>query len=234
MAADSTPPRRVRVWDLPTRICHWALAASCIAAFVTGFIGGRLMELHGKAGLAVIGLVVFRIVWGFAGSTHARFASFVRGPAAVRAYLRGEWRGVGHNPLGAFSVLGLLALAAFQVACGLFGNDDISFNGPLYPLVSKETSDFLTGLHSQSAWLLLALVGVHLAAIAYYVRIKKDNLVLPMLTGWKDAAAGDSARGGGIVAFIVAVAIALGAVWAASGRMLPPPAPQAATTTPAW
>jgi len=234
MAGESkAAARRIRVWDLPTRACHWALAASCIAAFATGLVGGRVMELHAKAGLAVVGLVVFRVVWGFAGSTYARFAAFVRGPAAVRAYLRGQWRGVGHNPLGAFSVLGLLALAAVQVGCGLFGNDDISFTGPLYPLVSKETSDFLTGLHCQSAWLLLSLVVLHLAAIVYYVRVKGDNLVLPMLTGWKEAPDGESAKGGGVVAFIVAAVIALAAVWAASGQLLPAPPPPGAET-PAW
>src|SRR5690242_11835829 len=96
---------RVYVWDLPTRVVHWSLAAAVGFAFVTGFIGGNLMELHGKAGIAIAGLVVFRLIWGIAGSTYARFASFVRGPAAVRAVLRGEWQGIGHNPLGALSVL---------------------------------------------------------------------------------------------------------------------------------
>ena len=224
---------RVRVWDLPTRLCHWALAASCVAAFVTGFSGGNLMDLHGKTGLAIVGLVVFRLVWGFAGSTHARFASFVRGPAAIRAHWRGEWRGIGHNPLGAFSVLGLLGLAAFQVGSGLFGNDDISFTGPLYALVSKDTSDLLSALHHKTAWPLLVLIALHLAAIAYYVRVKKDNLVLPMLTGWKDASQGESARGGGVLAFVVAAAIALAAVWAASGQPLPPPPPPTAAA-PTW
>lgn len=235
-ALPRAPRKGIYLWDLPTRACHWSLAATIALAVTTGFIGGSAMELHGKTGVAIVGLVAFRIVWGIAGSTYARFASFVRGPAAIRAALRGEWQGVGHNPLGALSVLALLSLSLLQAATGLFGNDDISFNGPLYALVSKETSDLLTGLHHQSVWLLLVLVGLHLAAIAFYVRVKKDNLVRPMLVGWKDEAAGqaESARGGGIVAFVVALGIALAAAWAASGGLVAPPAPPPAAATPAW
>jgi cytochrome b len=227
---------RVYVWDLPTRASHWSLAAAVALAFVTGFSGGTVMELHAQAGIAVVGLVVFRIVWGLAGSTYARFSSFVRGPAAIRAALKGQWQGVGHNPLGALSVLGLLSLAALQAATGLFANDDISFNGPLYALVSKETSDACTAFHHRAMWALLALVALHLAAIAFYVRVKRDNLVLPMLTGWKaeGPVQAESARGGGLLAFVVALAIALAAAWAAAGSLVPPAAPPAPVTTPAW
>ena len=216
---------RIRVWDLPTRVCHWSLAVCVAVALATGFVGGAAMDIHGKAGIAIVGLIVFRIVWGINGSTYARFTSFVRGPATIRAALRGEWQGVGHNPLGALSVLALLALSAVQIATGLFGNDDIAFNGPLYALVSKETSDLLTGLHQRSVWLLLALVALHLGAIAFYVRVKKDNLVLPMLTGWKEKPATPvaAARDGGPVAFLVALGIAVAVAWALAGGLLPPP-----------
>jgi cytochrome b len=226
----------VYLWDLPTRAFHWTLAATVGFAFATGFIGGNLMDLHGKAGIAIVGLVAFRIMWGIVGSTYARFASFVRGPAAIRAALAGQWRGIGHNPLGAISVLGLLALAALQTSTGLFANDDISFNGPLYALVSKETSDLLTGIHHNSVWVLAALVCLHLAAIVFYVRVKKDNLVQPMLTGWKDEpqVPAESARGGGPLAFVVALVVALASSWVAAGGLLPPPAAPSAVTTPSW
>lgn len=226
---------RIRLWDLPTRLFHWTLVVLVVVAFVSGFKGGNSMEIHGKAGIAIAGLLAFRLVWGFAGSTYARFASFVRGPSAIRTYLRGEWHGIGHNPLGALSVLALLGLLIFQVGTGLFGNDDIAFNGPLQALTGKEVSDLLTGLHRKSLWLLLALVGLHVAAIGYYARAKKENLVRPMITGWKDVPpeGAQPASGGGVLAFLFAVAVGLLAACAASGAFLPPPSAPAASS-PDW
>lgn len=140
--------KRQRVWDLPTRIFHWLLAVGIVVAMVTGQIGGALIDWHGRSGLFILGLVIFRVVWGFVGAPTARFSQFVRGPAAIRSYLRGEWKGIGHNPLGALSVLALIALTAAQVGTGLFANDDISFQGPLADLISKEWSDQSRGLHA--------------------------------------------------------------------------------------
>lgn len=227
---------RIRLWDLPTRICHWALVGCVAGAFVTQEIGGNAMVWHGRCGLAVVGLLAFRVVWGVNGSTYARFAQFVRGPAAIRAYLRGEWRSAGHNPLGALSVLALLATLAWLGATGLGANDDIAFNGPLYPLIDKTASDRITALHRLSEPVLILLVLLHLGAIAFYVRIKKDDLLRPMLSGWKDdaPAGAPSASGGGIGAFVVAVICAAGVVWAASGALLPPLPPPPADSPPAW
>ena len=224
---------RIRVWDLPTRAFHWLLVLCVVAAFVTVKIGGNAMVWHGRIGLAVVGLLVFRIVWGFAGSTYARFASFVRGPAAIRAYLRGDWQGEGHNPLGALSVLALLGVLLALVSTGLFANDDIAFEGPLYALVGKELSDRARGIHHLFEPLILLLVFLHVAAIAFYVRVRKEALVMPMITGWKKGS-GESARGGGPVAFAVALAIALAAVYAASGAWLPAPPPPPAGEAPTW
>ena len=224
---------RIRVWDLPTRAFHWLLVVCVVAAFVTVKIGGNAMVWHGRIGLAVVGLLVFRIVWGFAGSTYARFASFVRGPAAIRAYLRGDWQGEGHNPLGALSVLALLGVLLALVSTGLFANDDIAFEGPLYALVGKELSDRARGIHHLFEPLILLLVFLHVAAIAFYVRVRKETLVMPMITGWREGS-GESARGGGPVAFVVAVAIALAAVYAASGAWLPAPPPPPAGEAPNW
>lgn len=227
--------QRIRLWDLPTRLFHWSLVILVVAAFVSGKIGGNAMDWHGKFGLTIVGLLTFRLVWGIVGSTYARFVSFFPTPASVLAYLRGQWRGVGHNPLGALSVFGLLGLLAFQVASGLFGNDDIAFRGPLYDLIGKDLSDRLTGLHKLSVNALIALVVLHLAAILFYTRVRKDNLLKPMFTGWREVAPGQgrSATGGGPIAFVVALLIALAAVYAASGAWLPvaPPAPVSA---PAW
>ena len=227
--------KKIRLWDLPTRLFHWLLVLSVAASIVSGQLGGNLIEVHGKIGLAIVGLIAFRLVWGFAGSTYARFAQFFPTPAKVKAYLRGEWRGVGHNPLGAFSVFGLLGLLAFQAFSGLFSNDDITFFGPLFDLVSKDLSNQLTGLHKQSSTLLFILIGLHLAAIAFYGHVKKDNLIKPMISGWKETDQGESAKGGGFVALIVALAMAGAAVYGASGVWMPePPPPPPATETPNW
>jgi cytochrome b len=227
-------PQRIRLWDLPTRIFHWLLAICVIAALVSGQIGGKLIELHAKIGLVIVGLVAFRLVWGFAGSTYARFAHFFPSPARIKAYLNGEWRGLGHNPLGALSVLTLIFLLAAQVLTGLFANDDIAFVGPLYDLIDRALSDRLTGIHHLVSDLLIGLAVLHVAAIAFHVRIKKDNLVKPMLTGWKDEAQGESASGGGIVALVMALAIAGAAVYGASGLWLPEAVPAPKMEKPNW
>ena len=222
----------IRVWDLPTRLFHWALASCVVAAFVTAKIGGNLMVWHGRLGLAIVGLIVFRLVWGWVGPTYARFATFVRGPAAVLAYLRGQWHGQGHNPLGALSVLALLGVLCAQAATGLFANDDIAFSGYLAPLVSSRMSGELTGIHVLFENALIALVALHLGAIVFYAIVKKRNLVKPMITGWADGRPEESARGGGAPALILALALAALAVWGASGALLPPPA--APTGAPAF
>lgn len=208
---------RIRLWDLPVRIVHWSLVLAVGTAVITGELGGNWMALHGKAGLTIVGLVVFRLVWGLIGSTHARFLRFAPTPGKLKAYLRGQWRGVGHNPLGALSVLALLGLLALQGATGLFSNDDIAFSGPLFNLVDDALASRLTGIHKQAANVLLVLLGLHVAAIGFYVAFGKDNLVKPMVTGWKEVDAGESAAKGGPVAFIVALSIALAAVYAVSG-----------------
>ncbi len=217
------------VWDLPTRLFHWSLVVLVVAAFVTAKVGGNAMVWHGRIGLAIIGLLVFRIVWGFVGSTYARFLQFVRGPGAIRAYLRGEWNELGHNPLGALSVLALLGILTIQATTGLFSNDDIAFEGYLVPLIGMETSSSITGFHHLLEKILMALVALHVGSIVFYARVKKHNLVKPMISGWADGSPEQSARGGKAVAFVIAVLIATTAVWAASGALLPapPPAPPA-------
>ena len=227
--------KKIRVWDLPTRLFHWLLALAVIGLVATGKIGGNLIDWHGRIGLLVVGLVVFRLVWGLVGSTYARFATFFPTPGRIVSYLRGEWRGLGHNPLGALSVFALLGVLTAQLLTGLIANDDIAFVGPLYDLVGRDLSNLATGWHKLSVNLLIALVVLHLAAIMFYAHVKKDNLVKPMVRGWKDVPAGEPARGGGLPAVIFALLIALAAVFLASGAWLPePPPPPAAVETPSW
>lgn len=219
----------IRLWDLPIRLFHWLLVLCVTGAFVCAQIGGNAMVWHGRFGLAVVGLLAFRLVWGFVGSTYARFFQFIKGPKAILAYLRGEWHGEGHNPLGALSVLGLLGTLLLLVATGLFANDDIAFEGPLYSLVGKDLSDKVVGIHRLLEPLIILLVVAHLSAIVYYVRFKKENLIMPMITGVKESSA-EPARGGGLVAFCVALVFALAAVYGASGAWLPEPPPAAPAT----
>ncbi len=225
--------RSVRVWDLPIRIFHWTLVVLVTFSYVSGMQGGGLIKWHGWSGLAITGLLVFRIVWGLLGSTHARFANFMPTPGRILAYLGGTWRGLGHNPLGALSVFALLGVLIYQAATGLFANDDIAFEGPLYALISKSTSDWLSGLHRQMFWWIIALVALHISAVLFYLLMKKDNLVRPMLTGVKevDDPQAKSAEGGGLLAFVVAVAIAAAVTWLAAGGLISPPPPP---PVPAW
>ncbi len=231
---------RIKLWDLPTRLFHWLLVILIIAAIATAKIGGNAMVWHGRIGLAILGLIAFRVVWGLVGSTYSRFTSFLPTPSSVAAYLRGQWRGLGHNPLGALSVLGLLALIAAQVGTGLFSNDDIAFRGPLFGLINKDFSDTLTSFHRQIINGLIAMIALHLCAIAFYAHVKKDNLVKPMITGWKNvepAQASYAPKGGGAIALAFALCVAVAAVYAGSGAWLTdanPEKPAAAQQAPAW
>lgn len=226
--------QRIRVWDLPTRVFHWALALCVVGSFVTVKLGGNAMVWHGRIGVTVVGLLAFRLVWGFVGSTYARFTQFVRAPRAVRDYLRGQWQGEGHNPLGALSVLAMLATLTLLLATGLFANDDIAFEGPLYALVGKEFSDRMAGIHRVIEPLTILLVLAHLGAIVYYIRFKKETLIMPMISGWK-VGAGETAKGGGVPAFCLALAIALGAAYGASGAWIASSQPVAApAAAPNW
>jgi cytochrome b len=178
----------VRVWDLPTRLFHWTLAALVVFSVVTANIGGNWIQWHFYSGYAILTLIAFRLVWGFAGGRYARFSSFLFGPSAILAALRnspGAPRTLGHNPLGSLSVFALLASVGLQAAIGLFANDDIASEGPLAKFVSNALSDRLTSLHHLNANIIYALVALHLLAILFYLLRRRENLVRPMLTGDK-------------------------------------------------
>jgi cytochrome b len=220
-----TGTTRIQLWDLPVRLFHWSLVAAVTTAIVTGKLGGAWMPVHGGAGLAIVGLVSFRLVWGFTGSTHARFAQFVPSPAGILAYARGQWQGVGHNPLGALSVLALLSLMAVQAGTGLFSNDDIAYTGYLASLVDEALSLKLTGWHRQLVNLLFIVMGLHVAAIVFYTKVKKDKLLKPMLTGWKDVPAGTpEPRRARPIALVFSLLVSLAATWGGSGLWIKAPA----------
>ncbi len=179
----------LRVWDLPTRVFHWSLAACVLGLLITGNVGGSWMNWHLRLGYAVLSLLLFRLVWGFVGGHWSRFVHFTYAPRTTLAYLQGQSRPehrVGHNPLGAWSVFALLLFLLVQVGSGLFSDDEIAFYGPLTRLVSGSTVELATWYHkSVGKVVVLALVLLHLLAILFYRWFKKEALTGPMITGDK-------------------------------------------------
>jgi len=185
------PLREVRLWDPLLRAFHWLLAFFVIVAWGLGKFGPDKMTLHFWCGYVVAGLLVFRLVWGFVGPEPARFSHFLRGPGAIAGYMRGMflrepsyWPG--HNPLGALSVIAMLAALAAQVTTGLIADPDDYINvGPLASYVGSATRSNAVGWHSLGANLVLVLVLLHVAVILFYRFWKREDLVRPMITGRK-------------------------------------------------
>lgn len=213
-----------RVWDLPIRLFHWALVVLLGFSWWSGKT--HLMDWHRRSGYAVLGLLVFRIYWGFAGSQTARFATFLRGPGAVLAYARTLFDRdpghvplrPGHNPMGGWSVAALLLALVAMVGAGLFSVDvDGLESGPLADLVSFGTGRQAAHLHGFVFNLLLGLVGLHLAAIAFYRLRLKQDLVWPMVTGRAPGhASGDDRAPVAGWRLLAGVALAGAVAWGAS------------------
>jgi len=205
------------VWDLPVRLVHWLLAA--LIAFSWWSVHHHHTDWHIWSGCAILTLLIFRFLWGLVGSSTARFANFVRGPRAVADYLRGKWSGTGHTPLGAVSVIAIFGALIVQVGLGLIAQDeDGLYMGPLYRLVSSDTSDKARDLHEQWFNVILALIVLHVAAIIFY-RFRGKHLTKPMITGraMLDAEA-QPMRPGKWWAALVCLALALGIVrWIVAG-----------------
>mgnify|MGYP000874986996 CR=1 FL=1 len=205
--------RDVKVWDLPVRLFHWTLVAVIAALWASGEFGK--LDIHMQLGAGALALVAFRLAWGVVGSRTARFADFIRGPGAVLAHLRGALPArVGHNPLGALSVLLLLTLVLAQGVTGLFTSDDIMTEGPLAQFVSAKTVSLLSTVHRVGFKVLLAAIGLHLAAIAFYRLAKRENLLTPMITGTTSAPEGvDGNSGGNPLTALLLAAAAAALVW---------------------
>jgi cytochrome b len=208
-------PRAVRVWDLPTRLFHWALAAAVIAQVVTGKTGGAALNWHLRIGYCVFGLIVFRLVWGVVGGHWSRFATFVYGPASVLRYLRNQHGAadlfhVGHNPLGSASVFAMLGILMLQVASGLVADDEIATVGPLNRFVSTAFGLSATAWHKGPGLaLIVLLVTAHVGAIVFYRWRKGQDLVGPMVSGNKLLADGVPHSVDDRVSRVRALAIAL-------------------------
>lgn len=208
---------RAPVWDAPVRLFHWVLAALVVFSYVTAKVAGSWMEWHLRSGYCILALLAFRIAWGFAGGTTARFSSFLSGPRSAMDYLRGwrERRGApvaGHNPLGGWSVVAMLVVLLVQAGSGLFVDDEIFTQGPLAVKVSNATVGRMSAIHDFNQWLVVGLVALHVAAIAFYQLVAKVNLVGPMLHGG-ELPAGMPARNGSNALAAILLAAAAAAVY---------------------
>lgn len=181
----------IAIWDGPVRIVHWAIVG--LIGFSWYSAENHLMDWHRTSGYAIVGLLVFRIIWGFVGSSTARFATFVKAPSTIvrhagSVFRRSPGEGVGHNPVGAVSVLALLLVMLFQTVTGLFAVDvDGIESGPLSDRVSFDQGRWLADLHHSCFAVLQWLVVIHIAAILFYLLYKRDNLIGPMITGRRRA-----------------------------------------------
>ncbi len=177
-ADQATPVRAVRVWDLPTRLFHWLLLVCVIGLFASAYAPGHRIELHARFGYAVLALLLFRLVWGFVGGHWSRFIHFIP--------RRGAGAKLGHTLSGALAVAAMLLALAVQVATGLVGDDAIAFTGPLNRFVATDQGLAATAWHkSVGQWILVGLIALHVAAIAFYRLVRRNDLIGPMLGGDK-------------------------------------------------
>lgn len=219
--ADPADKQPLFVWDIPTRLFHWIVVIAVIVAWATGEADSDFwFDVHLAAGYTVLAALIFRVIWGFAGSRHALFRDFVRGWAAVRDYTKKLLglrppHSVGHNPLGGWMVILLLVVLAGMVATGLFGGEpDEAEVGPLAYLIAPALAEALVEVHEALFNVLLVLVGIHIAGVITDIVLTRDNLILAMITGYKrvpaslaSAGAGPVSNGRAAVVFVIAVAV---------------------------
>lgn len=211
-------PAPVTVWDLATRLFHWALVVLILLQYLTGEFGLLSMDWHFRLGYATLALILFRVLWGFFGSSTSRFSHFLRGPAVVWRYtialMQGRVHGeIGHNPLGGWSVLLMLASVALQAVTGLFSTDDLDAIAPLAARVSDETVKWMTRVHHWNRYVLLLLIVLHLGAVLAHWVWRRDNLVAPMLHGRKRIEAATPMRGVSPWIALALLAVSAGVVW---------------------
>lgn len=211
-------PAAVRVWDLPTRVFHWALLVCVTGAVVTAQVGGNWMDWHVRFGVSTLGLLVFRVVWGFIGPRYAHFRSFLYRPSAVLAHLVSKptatARHAGHSPSGAVSVFAMLLVLVAVALSGLFSSDSISTDGALVRFASEATVSWATLIHVKLDWAIYVLVALHVAAVFAYLVFKKQDLIRPMLDGDKPGIQAPHADDHFDVR-LTGLAMMLGSVWGA-------------------
>jgi cytochrome b len=208
---------RYKVWDLPLRAFHWSLVLLVLLQWGTAQWEWLDMQWHTRFGYALLALLGFRLLWGFVGSDSARFANFLRGPRAVLAYARtavrrSRWPGVGHNPLGAWSVVALLACLTLQAVSGLYTSDEILAEGPLVAHASSGWVEFMSDVHGINKNVLLGLIALHLAAVAWHALGKREELVSAMFSGRRRLPRDPGLRFAGVGRALVLLVVCAGLV----------------------
>ncbi len=218
---DAEGAKSQKVWDAPTRLFHWAIVG--LVAFSWWTAEEHIFDWHEASGLTIVGLLVFRIYWGFAGPETARFSHFIKGPRAIFGYagsLFGPTHKLsfGHNPLGGLSVVAMILALIAQVTLGLFAADtDTGLDsGPLSRFVSYDFAETAGDLHEDAFNILLILIGLHIAAILFYLVVKRANLIGPMITGRRKAS--ETGPEGGLTRiplwrFVLGVVLSAAVVW---------------------
>jgi cytochrome b len=202
------------IWDLPLRVFHWSLAACVLGCFGTAEFGWLSMQWHFYFGYAILVLLAFRLLWGFVGTEHSRFANFLTGPKKLIAYLQQGTTGPGHTPLGALATLALLVAVGVQALSGLFNSDEIQWYGPLSEKVSMDVVEWAADIHERLDKVVIALIVLHLCAIAFYALIKRQNLIAPMLHGYKKLSGENGIVSQKLMLAVLMLAIAAAVVWA--------------------
>ncbi|WP_417837602.1 cytochrome b/b6 domain-containing protein [Thalassospira tepidiphila] len=233
MSTPSADEKKVKLWDFPVRLFHWAL----VVAIVTAWWSNRqvMIDIHAIAGYSVLALVLFRIIWGFVGSSNARFADFLTGPRRVIGYLgklpkgsTSELTYTGHNPAGGWMVLVMILLVGVQAVSGLFASEDtfLFFDGPLVAYVGSDFASTMNWIHHTNINLIYAAVGLHVFAALFYLVVKRENLIRAIVIGTRRVPAELAGRFAnirfaspvlGIVILIVCALVVWGGVTLARG-----------------
>jgi cytochrome b len=215
------------VWDIPVRLFHWLLVLCLFGQWLTAEVLEDAMDIHFYIGYFTLGLIIFRLIWGFIGTKYAKFSSFISGPKAVISYLRSlaskhHHFTTGHNPLGGLLLPAVLILVGLQAISGLFTSDDIVSAGPYYDSASSGVQKVMQWLHHNIFDVLLGLVVIHLLAIAWYRWALKHDLITPMLTGHKVLEASKAITHSKLVrALILGIAVGIFVYWLV--EINPPP-----------
>jgi cytochrome b len=215
------------VWDIPVRLFHWLLVLCLLGQWLTAEVLEDAMDIHFYIGYFTLGLIIFRLIWGFVGTKYAKFNSFIAGPKAILAYSKSVMSkqhtfSIGHNALGGLLLPAVIILVGLQAISGLFTTDDIVSTGPYYDGANADLQQWMQWLHHNVFNVLLGIIGLHLVAIGWYLIFLKHNLIRPMLDGKKAVAEKDSINHSQLIkAILIMCLVAIFVYWLV--EINPPP-----------